>query len=460
MHLELPSKALQTRGGALDQILDAAFDAAVILDQNGLIIHNTHGSARLIGRTQAEVVGLHITQIDPVSPFEKALRTGQAEHNLLTVINGRKCLCSIYPVFSGGQMVGIIAVMLFQGLANLKKIIASLNDGMAADSHEVYNAVARIDSNYTFEDFIGESPAIQHLLHHCRSVAQKKVHPILILGETGTGKEILASAFHSQSMDAHFTPFIKINCTAIPNDLLESELFGHEKGAFTGAVAAKKGKFELAAGGMILLDEIGDMDLRLQSKLLRVLEEGEYERIGGTKVLPLNARVIASTNQELRESCRKGRFRPDLYYRLSNVEIRIPPLRARREDIPLLIDHLIAKAGLSMTLSPGAIEVLMQYHWPGNVRELRNVLNWLSILNSDRAITPEEVRQALSDKLEETWDLPAMPPPASAERAATLQALERCQQNVTAAAKLLGISRTALYARMRKHQIQRKEAHT
>ena len=461
MALELSLNDLKTRGGVLDELLEEAFDGAVVLDAKGFILHQTRKSVVLTNDPLENTVGSHISVKHPASPFEKVLATGRPELGILVVINGRKCMTDLHPVFWKGEVTGAIGTLLFRSMSRLKKIITSLSESSDAEGLDIYNAVARIDSNYTFDDFIGESPAAQKLLAHCRNVARKRVHPILILGETGTGKEILASAFHSGSLDRSFSPFVKINCTAIPNDLLESELFGHEKGAFTGAVAAKKGKFELASGGSILLDEIGDMDLRLQGKLLRVLEEGEYERIGGTRVMPLNARIIASTNHELKESCRTGKFRPDLYYRLSSAEIRIPPLRARREDIPLIARHLIAKAGLNLSLSPGAMEVLMGYHWPGNVRELRNVVRWCSFLESEAPITAEEVLQVLADPDDDAAQAP-LPRPAQvslggSERRALMEALEQDKFNLTLAARRLGISRTTLYNKIRKHGIQIKK---
>jgi len=458
MPLEMSPKDLHTRGGLFDEILEKAFDGAIVLDANGIVLHNTKKSAHVGGTTQADSIGRHVSHVDAVSPFAEVLATGKAQLGILVVLNGRKCMTDVHPVMWKGEIIGAVGALLFHSMNRLKKIIASLNDNQDADSARIYNAVARIDANYTFSDFIGESAATQKLITHCRNVARKKVNPILILGETGTGKEILASGFHSEHLDSTFSPFVKINCTAIPNDLLESELFGHEKGAFTGAVSAKKGKFELASGGSILLDEIGDMDLRLQSKLLRVLEEGEYEHIGGTKILPLNARIIASTNHELKESCRTGKFRPDLYYRLSTAEIRIPPLRARREDIPLLARHLIDKAHLSMAFTSGAMEVLMGYQWPGNVRELRNVLRWLSFLDSDRDISPEDVIQVLADPMDSgihiEGDQMRVPSLGGAERATLLEALESNQFNLSMAAKRLGVSRTTLYSKIRKHGIQ------
>ncbi len=459
MPLEISPQELRTRGGILDQILEEAFDGAVVLDERGYIIHNTRKANQMGGTIAEQVAGRNISDLEPHNPnlsFSKVLATGQPELGILVIVNGHKCMSDIHPVYWKGELVGVIGTLMFGNMNRLKQILSGLRENADNASMDVYDAVARIGANCTFDDFIGQSPATVNLLAHCRRVASRRVSSILILGETGTGKEILASAFHTASLGQGFHPFVTINCTAIPNELLESELFGHEKGAFTGAVATKKGKFELASGGSILLDEIGDMDLRLQSKLLRVLEEGEYEHIGGTKVLPLNAQVIASTNHDLRENCRAGKFRPDLYYRLSTAEIRIPPLRERREDIPLLANHLIAKGKIPVSLSVGAMEALMNYSWPGNVRELRNVLQWLSFLGAEGEIRAEDVEQVLAKPMEpdspETHD-PLLPKYSEGEKDALLRILKRHRFNLSLAAKCLGISRGTLYSRIKRHGI-------
>jgi transcriptional regulator with PAS, ATPase and Fis domain len=459
MPLEISPQELRTRGGILDQILEEAFDGAVVLDERGYIIYNTPKANQIGGSTPEQVVGKYIYDLEPTNPnlsFSKVLATGQPELGILAIVNGHKCMSDIFPVFWKGKLTGVIGTLMFRNMNRLKQILAVLRESANNTNVDVYDAVARIGANYTFDDFIGQSPATVKLLSHCRRVASRRVSSILILGETGTGKEILASAFHTESLGHGFHPFVKINCTAIPNELLESELFGHEKGAFTGAVATKKGKFEIASGGSILLDEIGDMDLRLQSKLLRVLEEGEYERIGGTRVLPLNAQVIASTNHDLRGNCQAGKFRSDLYYRLSTAEIWIPPLRARWEDIPLLAEHLIAKGNIPVSLSAGAMETLMSYRWPGNVRELRNVIQWLSFLGAEREISAEDVAQVLEKPMEADPPerrSPPLPEDSEGEKDALLRTLKRHQFNLSLAARGLGISRGTLYNRIKKHGI-------
>ena len=457
MPLEISPQELKTRGGVLDQLLEQAFDGALMLDAHGFVLYNTRKANELGGTKDGEIIGKHVDELNTNNlDFSKVLATGQAELGVLTIVNGHKCITDIHPVFWKGELTGVIGTLLFRSMNRLKQILSVLRESADNTTLNVYDAIARIDANYTFDDFIGQSQATVKLLENCRRVASRRVSPILILGETGTGKEILASAFHSASLGYGFHPFVKINCNAIPNELLESELFGHEKGAFTGAVATKKGKFELASGGSILLDEIGDMDQRLQGKLLRVLEEGEYEHIGGTKVLPLNAQVIASTNRDLRESCRVGKFRSDLYYRLSTAEIRIPPLRARREDIPQLANHLIAKGRIPVSLSSGAMESLMNYSWPGNVRELRNVLQWLSFLEADRETQAEDVAQVLAiptDTDVPEIQYPSAPKSSAGERDTLLEALKRHNFNLSQAAKSLRISRGTLYSRIKRYSI-------
>jgi transcriptional regulator with PAS, ATPase and Fis domain len=434
-------------------------------DSKGIIIHNSIGSVRLFNLPHETAVGNHISFIDPDSPFDRVLQTGKAEMGVMVIIRGRKCLTSIIPIKDGDKVIGALGMLLFRNLSNLKKIIASLNDSDNNEFKNIYDTVARVDSNYIFDDYIGQSPLIREMINQCRRAARTS-YPVLIIGETGTGKEILASAFHSENLVNKFTPFVKINCTAIPHDLMESELFGYEKGAFTGAVTSKKGKFELADGGSILLDEIGDMDIRLQGKLLRVLEEKEYERVGGTKLLPLNARIIASTNHDLRELCKEGKFRSDLYYRLSAIEIQVPPLRVHNEDIPLLVEHFIEKDDLELVIPDDVMDLFMQYDWPGNVRELRNIVYRLSIKDPDKPLNVQDVKRILignqakweetsnkSDIIEIREALSHERPFEAEEKALLIKALENNNYNLSKTAKQLKVARTTLYYKLRKHNI-------
>ncbi len=299
---------------------------------------------------------------------------------------------------------------------------------------------------------IGESPAFQRVIEQANQVARSDAR-VLLMGESGSGKELIAAHLHRVSPFAS-GPFIKVNCAAIPVELLESELFGHEKGAFTGATASRRGKFELADGGSIFLDEVGDLHEASQAKLLRVLQEGEFQRVGGGETLHVNVRVISATNQDLASLVEQKKFRQDLYYRLNVVPIRMPPLREHIEDLRPLAEYFLEDFCRRNNFKPKRIEgdvwaVLSAYRWPGNVRELRNVIERMAILASSESITvdsvpleiriPPEIR--IHSSLEETR--------MSAERDRILKALDENSWNVSAAARILGIERTHLHKRMR-----------
>jgi two-component system nitrogen regulation response regulator NtrX len=306
---------------------------------------------------------------------------------------------------------------------------------------------------------IGVSTAFRQIVEQASQVARSDAR-VLLTGESGTGKELLAAHIHRESPLAS-GPFIKVNCAAIPVELLESELFGHEKGAFTGATSRRRGKFELADGGSIFLDEVGDFHEASQAKLLRVLQEGEFQRVGGGETLRVSVRVIAATNQDLGSLVQQKKFREDLYYRLSVVPIRVPPLRERVEDIRPLGEYFLEDFCRRNNFKPKRIEedvwiALNRYRWPGNVRELRNVIERMAILASTEGITkgsvPLEIRfpkgNAAYSSLKETR--------AQAERNQIRQALEEAGGNVSAAARALGIDRTRLHKRIRALGIARK----
>jgi two-component system nitrogen regulation response regulator NtrX len=284
---------------------------------------------------------------------------------------------------------------------------------------------------------------------------------VLIFGENGTGKELVAAAIHENS-PVRRKPFVKLNCAAIPKDLIESELFGHEKGAFTGAITRKEGKFELADGGSLLLDEIGDMSLDTQAKLLRVLEEREFERLGSKVTTKVDVRVIASTNKVLTEEIKKGNFRQDLYFRISVIPIHVPPLRDRKEDIPLLANHFIhlfcdENNKQPKAIGDGAIRVLMSYHWPGNVRELKNLVERLVIMTDDDAIKEGDITPLLSEARVTTGDKTLSELVEDFEKSLIRSELDRTGWNVSQAAERLAIDRANLHRKMRRYGIHREE---
>ena len=281
---------------------------------------------------------------------------------------------------------------------------------------------------------------------------------VLITGENGTGKELVARAVHEHSKRAD-GPFVKLNCAAIPSELIESELFGHEKGAFTGATQQRRGKFELADGGTLFLDEIGDMTTNAQAKVLRVLQENELERVGGGETIKVDVRVVAATNKDLQAEIAAGRFREDLYYRLAVVPIELPPLRGRREDIPQLVDHFLQQVCADngrkqKKVAPSAMTLVIQHEWPGNVRELKNVVERLAILTGDQeVITEADVGDALprvkAVKAEFSRGTPFKDLVAAAEREIIMAALDANDHHVSNTARELQLERSHLYKKMR-----------
>ncbi|MBI1983318.1 MAG: sigma-54-dependent Fis family transcriptional regulator [Acidobacteria bacterium] len=306
-------------------------------------------------------------------------------------------------------------------------------------------------------DLVGQSPAMQKVGEMVRTVAPNDT-TVLITGESGTGKELVARAVHNLS-PRRFMPLVVIHCGALTETLLESELFGHEKGAFTGAQYRKKGKFEVAEGGTVFLDEISDISLKTQTDLLRVLQEKEITRVGGTQAIKVDFRVVAATNKDLDGLVKEGTFRPDLFYRLNVFGIRVPPLRERREDIPLLVDHFIRKYSQVMNkrftaVSKPAMELLMNYGWPGNVRELENAIERAMVIGREPEVQapdfPLQLAPAPQTSAGETLE--------DVERAHILKVLEDCYWNQSRAARVLKIDRVTLYNKIKKYGFKKSAA--
>ncbi|MBX9599714.1 MAG: sigma-54 dependent transcriptional regulator [Bryobacteraceae bacterium] len=310
-----------------------------------------------------------------------------------------------------------------------------------------------LGARYRFANIVGHSAAMQDIFAQVARVAPTRA-TVLLAGESGVGKDLIARAIHHHSPRAN-KPFVKINCTAIPENLMESELFGYEKGAFTGASQSKPGKFEFADGGTVFLDEIGDVPASVQVKLLRVLQEREFERLGSNRTRHIDVRVIAATNVDLRAALEQGTFREDLYYRLNVVPLSIPPLRERKEDIPYLVDHLIAKLAPDLgspvrAISPQALDRLMEYHWPGNVRELQNVLERSMVLCPANRLEAAGIRFDTSRRPAASGPvfLPDGMTLDELEQAIIREALRRADGNKSHAARMLGLTRNALRYRL------------
>ena len=332
--------------------------------------------------------------------------------------------------------------------------------------HEVTALRHELHTRYHFENLIGKSRAMQEVFGLIEQVAGSR-STVMIYGKSGTGKELVAKAVHYNS---HRTSksFVAVNCAAIPAELLESELFGHEKGSFTGAIATKVGKFELATGGSLFLDEVGSMRLDLQAKILRALQEREIERVGGTRTIKIDVRVIAATNRDLKKAVEEATFREDLYYRLNVVPITLPPLRQRRDDIPLLVEHFIAKYNREFNrkvrgFSAGATAALYQYDWPGNVRELENVIERAVALAQSETVSLRELPLDISilggDVIEDIQKagLSLREARSHFEKQYILNILEKVQWNQTEAARVLGLHRNTLLWKLQRLGIDSRQ---
>jgi len=375
--------------GELDAILNSVQEAIEVAGINGEINYVNPSFSRVTSVPANQRIGYNIFNVSPNGALALSLQTHEPvfAHRVLVGGTNVDVISNASPIVVDGKMEG--AVVVFQPMTDILKLMEQLKT-----SNQVIDSLqSQIDqistSSYTFDDLIGSHPEFESALDLARKAA-KSNSTILITGESGTGKELFAHAIHGASLRRN-KPFIKVNCAAIPETLLESEFFGHEKGAFTGALKTKLGKMELANGGTIFLDEIGDMNPYLQAKLLRVLQEMEFERVGGTKTIKVDVRVISATNRNLLEMAKEGKFREDLYYRLNVLELRLPPLRKHKEDIPAYVQSLIVKFNRKfgkhvLGLTARAEELLMHYNWPGNIRELQNVIERAMVTVEDEMI--------------------------------------------------------------------------
>ncbi|MDD3652733.1 MAG: sigma 54-interacting transcriptional regulator, partial [Desulfotomaculaceae bacterium] len=382
---------LKEKRSWLEAILYATNDAITVVNEkgNGILINPAY--TKITGLTEADVIGkpASVAVTEGESMHLKVLQTRQQVRGVRLKMGPMKkeVVVNVAPVMIEGKLRGSVGVI--QDISEIMQL-----------SEELANArklIRHLQAKYTFDDIIGNSETVKAAIAQARHASDTPA-TVLLRGESGTGKELFAHAIHNVSSRCKW-PFVRVNCMAIVPSLLESELFGYEEGAFTGAVrGGKKGYFEEADGGTIFLDEIGDMDLALQAKLLRVLQEKEIVRVGGTNPIPVNVRVIAATNANLEQRINEGTFREDLYYRLNVVPVFIPPLRDRKKDIPLLATHLCEKIAQEYgrkvpELSPVVIDIFMTYDWPGNIRELENIVG-RSIINmssNEAMIMPKHI---------------------------------------------------------------------
>jgi len=416
------------------------------------VIHNTR--LNLVLQKRENEIGRFMTSDIPNQSLSAPISS--VCNRLLIYRNGDE---------AAGEVMGAMAYGIITSDQDIRHLPGEI-DVLRKQNQMYKEHIAQMyQASYDVTEILGNSAAITAMKQLIRRVANTSIS-ICILGETGVGKELVANAIHSLSKRKD-KPFVKINCAAIPKDLIESELFGYEGGAFTGASRQGKiGMFELANNGTLLLDEIGELPLNLQVKLLRILQEGEFYRVGGTVPVPVNVRLICSTNRNLKQMVQDGLFRADLYYRVNTMEIKVPPLRERLEDLPILSAHFIQKANLRNELSVTGVgtqaqQLLMGYSWPGNVRELEHCIERACVLCGRGQLEPVHFT-AITDQMTGAGpSTPLQEDAASlrfqndaAEKEAILNALECCRGSRSAAAKLLNISRATLYNKLKKYGIR------
>jgi formate hydrogenlyase transcriptional activator len=460
-------EALRRSEERLRSLFEFSPDAIVVVSREGTITELNAQVGNLFGYTRAELVGQPIELLVP-ERFRAAHPIRRAEYSLHPRVRamgaglelyGRRKDGSEFPVdIMLGPIEGAEGPMVLGVIRDLSQKKKNEEALRRSEQQNTY-LEEELEIGHQFDEIIGESAGLKRVLKHVEDVAVTDA-TVLILGETGTGKELIARAVHRLSPRRDHA-FIKLNCSAIPSGLLESELFGHEKGAFTGAIAQKIGRLELAHQGTFFLDEVGDLPPELQPKILRALQEKEFERVGGTRTIPVNVRLVAATNRDLGKMVQAGQFRSDLYYRLRVFPVTIPPLRERREDIPLLVRYFLSTHSKRMgrhieTIPDETMKALVQWHWPGNVRELENFMERSVILSQG------SVLRAPLAELEASKE-PTGPVDTNlevAEREHILRVLRECKGMIggtNGAAERLGLKRTTLNSKMKKLGIQRRD---
>ncbi|MBU2648827.1 sigma 54-interacting transcriptional regulator [bacterium] len=447
-------------GELLFGLLDNPNESLILIDQAGIVrfLSSTNESFFQVNREEA--IGRHVTEINPDTELLETLKSGKAEIGRVMTMKGRQRIIARIPIFHQGQIIGAAGKVMFAHPEKLKELyerIETLESKLDYYKKELYQAFG---SRYTFDNIIGQSDAILKAKTMAIQAADTD-SAVIISGESGTGKELFAHAIH-QAGRRRDQNFIRVNSASIPGELIESELFGYEAGAFTGANKnGKPGKFELADKGTIFFDEIGDMPLNMQVKLLRVLQEKEIERVGGQKPRKIDFRFICATNRNVEKMISSGAFRLDLYYRINVMNVSLPPLRAIKDDIPLFFKEFLTELSgeLNKKVKPvaaNAMTLLQNYAWPGNMRELRNIAERALILSRGETITlddlPPVVRETTGSLTDGSDRLPMLKAiMAETEKQAVARALELTGDNRAAAAKMLGIHRTGLYQKMKKY---------
>lgn len=442
---------------ALRFFLRNPFENLILVDKEARILFADKGTEEFFGLSEGESKGKDVRTLIPDSALPRVLETGTPVIGKVVEVQGISKIVSAYPLIRDGEVIGGLGRLIFHSLEEVERMNRVMNRLKSEVKSLRQSHRVQFRASYTFENILGISPAIKEAIDTAKRIANVETD-VLIAGESGTGKELFAHAIHNFINPGK--PFVQINCPTIPFELAESEFFGYERGAFSGANSTgKPGKFELAHNGTVFLDEICSLPLSIQAKLLRTIQEREIERLGGTKVQKLNFRILATTNINLKQLIREGRFREDLYFRLNKATLFIPPLRERKEDIPIYVDHFLKTINghfgtYFKKMSGESLLCLMNYSWPGNIRELINVLEQAMLKKWQGEELPLEClpkeiigshsyRHASSDGLNKEVD--------STKKKLIFQALKETRGNKRRAAVLLGIPRSTLYKKIKEY---------
>ncbi len=449
----------QYKNDILETIIDSAYEWIVVVNKDGNIVYMNKKYCEFLEIKRNEAIGKHVTTVIENSRMHLVAKSGKEEIADLQYIKGNYMIANRIPIFSNGETIGALGTVIFRDTKEWDKMSSHIKSLMPQLQTYLQDWQEHNGAKYTLQDIKAVSKQITELKEKVKNIASGDTS-ILIRGESGTGKELFAHSIHQLSSRSN-KPFIKVNCGAIPEHLLESELFGYEEGAFTGAKkGGKKGKFLLAHGGTIFLDEIGDMPLNMQVKLLRVLQEKEVEPVGSMTPIPVDVRVIAATNRPLEKMISENRFREDLFYRINVIPFKVPPLRERVEDIGHLTEFFLKKitkrSGKRITMiEEDVLNLLYKHTWPGNLRELENVIEAAIHLTDGEKITisslPEYFmgdpklligQRSLKEILDET------------EKKIIEKSLEQFGQDKLQAAKSLGISKSSMYEKIKKYSLE------
>lgn len=449
-------------------VLDSLHIGILVCDSKGVITYMNHKFAEMFNIDLSTSTNTMINDFFPNSAMLEVMKTGRSDKAVKFRFKDRDALVFRTPISNKVKTIWGLVEVFFRDISEFKEIMRRMNSLEKKVDYYKRRTHGLPGSKYSFDDIIGNSQVIQALKQKGKKFA-KSSQPVLILGENGTGKELVAHSIHSYSLRSSEI-FLKINCASIPKDLLESELFGYEEGAFTGSrKGGKVGKFELADRGTIFLDEIGELPLTMQAKILRVIETKEIEKIGELDVIFSDFRLVAATNRNLEEAVAKGTFREDLYHRINILVLKVPPLRERIEDLPEFIQHLLniiedKPSDLEIKVGQNVMQLFRKYPWPGNIRELKNVLifSLLSLENREAEIETRHLPKYMlkTSNLESTSSFSVTSSIREirkiSEKKAILEALDIAKQNKSQASKILEISRNELYRKMGKYQIKCK----